>query len=92
MRSLTDPNAVEYVSAASHLNFVIGSPYIGPLYVKVGFPFAVGNLMWNQGMGYTYNWVQQTLQTGTILILSTMTIWVIEQTTRYRQVKWLVLL
>lgn len=61
MATLTNPNAIGYASAASHPNFVIGSPYTGPLFVKVGFPFAPSNLTWSAANGYTYDMLIGTL-------------------------------
>lgn len=55
MSSATDPNVVGYASALSHPNFTLGSLYVGPLFAKVGFPFADGSLVWNKSMGYTYD-------------------------------------
>lgn len=55
MSSSTDPNVVGYASALNHPNYTLGSLYTGPLFAKVGFPFADGSLVWNKSMGYTYN-------------------------------------
>ena len=55
MSSATDSNVVGYASALSHPNFTLGSLYVGPLFAKVGFPFADGSLVWNKSMGYAYD-------------------------------------
>lgn len=49
MQTLTNPNAIGYASAVSHPNYATsGSTYTGPLFVKVGFPYAPApiNLVW----------------------------------------------
>lgn len=55
-----NPNVVGYTTAATHPNYVIGG-YAGPLFAKVGFPYAAGNLVWDKAKGYTYNLLLGTL-------------------------------
>lgn len=58
--SLLNPNVVGYASAVNHPNYVLGD-YTGPLFAKVGFPYASGNLQWDPAKGYTYNLLLGTL-------------------------------